>query len=96
MFKLRLVSRLLVSTLTVSWLIPLWLSVRFFLGNMVVLEGEILTDETLMSPNYPFLASISPFSISQSYMEIAIIIFAVVLFFWSFILFDKLWPINKK
>ena len=96
MFKSKLMIRLLVSILSVSWLIPLWLSAKFFLENMALLEGEILTDETLFSSNYPFLTSISPFVISQSFIEVSMIIFAIVLFFWTFIAANRLWPAKKK
>jgi hypothetical protein len=96
MKKLRLAVHLLISALSASWLLPLWLSAKFSLDNMAWLERQNISDKELLSENYPFWASISPFSVSLYFIQIAMIILAIVIFFWSFVLLNKLWPIKNK
>ncbi len=96
MNKLKLIVHLLISALNASWLLPLWLSAKIFFENMAWIEGQYVNDEILLSENYPFWPSISPFSVSLFYMQIAVVALAVIIFFWSFVLLCKIWPIKKK
>ncbi|OQA03669.1 MAG: hypothetical protein BWY69_00307 [Planctomycetes bacterium ADurb.Bin401] len=96
MNKLRLLIHLLVSSLNISWLLPLWLSAKFFFENMAWIEGRYISEEVLFSENYPFWPSISPFAVSLFYIQIAIAALAIIIFFWSFVLLCKIWPIKKR
>ena len=98
--KLKIIMRLsrniLIALISAVWLLPFWISAKYFLDNMAWLEQNKLTVEETLSENYPFWASISPFSISLLFVEIGVILLGVAIVFWAFVAANKLWPIKAK
>jgi len=89
-FVFRLIRNFIIALLSSGWILMYSVSLSSLLELLRIREADFLKIE---SPN---LISFSYIELSQIFITFGSITLAIALFFWTFVVVNKLWPIKGK